>query len=262
MIDKVVIGDASLYCGDCREVLPTLGRFDAVITDPPYEEEAHTQQRRSLGRGHADGRRDIVDAALPFDAIETIDRDLIGNWFARNCDGWALVFCQAEAVCAWRTSLEAGGAKWRRAMIWVKPDGMPQFSGDRPGMGYESIAAAWCGKGGSAWNGGGRHGVFTIPKHDSGMGHGGQSNGHPTQKPIRIMSELVALFTDGGELILDPFMGSGTTGVACVQLGRKFTGIERERKYFDIACKRIEAAQRQGQLIPHEMAQQQQEQLL
>jgi DNA modification methylase len=246
---KEVIGPATLYLGDCLTVLPTLAKADAMITDPPFEAEAHTQQRRALGRGSEDGRRDILNAALPFSAIGEAQRVEVARLMAQGCSGWALVFCQAEAIGAWRQALEGGGAKWRRAMAWVKPDGMPQFSGDRPGMGYESIATAWCGSGASEWNGGGRHGVFVIPKHDSGSGHGGVSNEHPTQKPRRLMSELVGLFTKPGQMVCDPFMGSGTTGVACMALGRPFVGIEIEEKYFDLACERIDNAQRQERLF-------------
>jgi site-specific DNA-methyltransferase (adenine-specific) len=249
MVDPVIIGDCTLYLGDCREILPMLDRVDAVISDPPFEAEAHTQQRRALGRGHEDGRRDILNAALPFAAIDEASRSLISVQVSRLAKGWVLIFCQAEAVGDWRAALEAAGAKYRRAMVWVKPDGMPQFSSDRPGMGYESIVSAWAGGGASKWNGGGKHGVFVIPKHDAGNGHGGASNPHPTTKPMRLMSELVALFTEPAALVLDPFMGSGTTGVACVQHGRRFIGIELEPKYFDVACQRIEAAQKQGRLF-------------
>ena len=250
MNSPVVIGNATLYLGDCLEILPTLAAVDAMITDPPFEAEAHTQQRRALGRGSEDGRRDILNAALPFAAIDEAGRTEAGRLIAQGCGGWALVFCQAEAIGAWRASLEAGGAKWRRAMAWVKPDGMPQFSGDRPGMGYESIAAAWCGQGGSSWNGGGRHGVFVIPKHDSGSGHGGASNEHPTQKPRRLMNELVGLFTTEGQTVCDPFMGSGTTGVACMTHGRRFVGVEIDPEYFKLACRSIENAQRQARMFP------------
>jgi site-specific DNA-methyltransferase (adenine-specific) len=243
------IGNATLILGDCLTVMQTLAKVDAVITDPPFEAEAHTQQRRALGRGSEDGRRDILNAALPFAAIDEAGREQAGKLIAQGCSGWALVFCQAEAIGAWRLSLEAGGAKWRRAMAWVKPDGMPQLSGDRPGMGYESIAAAWCGSGGSSWNGGGRHGVFVIPKHDAGQGHGGASNEHPTQKPRRLMNELVGLFTTEGQTVCDPFMGSGTTGVACMTLNRPFIGIEIDPKYFELACERIDNAQRQERLF-------------
>ena len=235
------IGDATLYLGDCLEVLPTLGPADHVITDPPFEEEAHTLQRRVPRRGH-DGLSRLMAEPLPFAKI--IDREAYAADIVRVAGGWALIFCQAEAVQAWREALERGGAKYRRAMVWVKPDGMPQYSGDRPGMGYESIVAGWCGAGGSRWNGGGRHGVFHIPKSD-GVGPAP----HPTTKPIRLMTELVSLFTRPGEAVLDPFMGSGTTGVACTSLGRRFIGIEIEERYFDIACERISWAERQGQLF-------------
>lgn len=244
-----IIGNATLHLGDCREILPTLGKVDHVITDPPFEAEAHTKQRRALGRGKEDGRRDIVDAALPFAAIDPEQRATVARMIAEAAQGWALVFCQAEAVQAWREALEAGSATYKRAMIWVKPDGMPQFTGDRPGMGYESIVSAWCGGGKSRWNGGGKHGVFIVPKHDAGNGHGGASNPHPTTKPIRLMSELVALFTDQGQTVLDPFMGSGSTGHAAVDLGRKFIGVELEPKYFDVACRRLEHAARQPRLF-------------
>lgn len=243
------IGDATLYLGDCLEVLPTLEPAHHVITDPPFEAEAHSLQRRSLGRGSEDGRRDIVSAALPFAALDEQVRLTVAQEAVRLASGWVLAFCQAEAVSAWRVALEAAEAKYRRAMVWIKPDGMPQFTGDRPGMGYESIVCAWAGDGASRWNGGGRHGVFTIPKHDAGNGHGGAPNPHPTTKPIRLMSELVSLFSDHGQTILDPFMGSGTTGVAALKLGRSFVGIERETAYFDIACKRIEEAWKQPRLF-------------
>lgn len=249
IVREEIIGDCRLILGDCLEVLPTLDRVSHTISDPPFEAEAHTKQRRELGRGSADGRRDIKDAALPFDAITPEQRAAVCEHAARLTDGWFLAFCQAEAIHDWRTAMELAGAKWRRAMVWVKPDGMPQFTGDRPGMGYESIAASWCGKGKSRWNGGGRHGVFVVNKHDPGAGHGGKSNEHPTTKPIRIMSELVQLFSAPGEAVLDPFMGSGTTGVACVKLGRRFVGIEQNEAYFDLACRRIEAVSRQADMF-------------
>ena len=243
-----VIGNATLYLGDCREVLPGLPKVDAVITDPPYEEEAHAAGRRLKQKQAARGSRvrRIEAAPLDFVAITDCLRDDVSRWAATNCDGWMLAFCQAEAVSAWRSSMEAAGQSWRRAMVWFKPDSSPQLSGDRPAQGYESIAASWCGTGGSKWNGGGKRGVFIYGKHDSGCGHGGAPNEHPTQKPISLMSDLVALFTNPGQTVIDPFMGSGSTGVACVRLGRHFVGIESDQRFFDIARRRIEDAQRQS----------------
>jgi site-specific DNA-methyltransferase (adenine-specific) len=99
------------------------------------------------------------------------------------------------------------------------------------------------GGGRSQWNGGGRHGTFTFPKGE------GVKPEHETQKPIKLMKELVMLFSNPEQTVLDPFMGSGTTGVACVKLGRKFIGIELDDKYFDIACRRIEQAYKQPDMF-------------
>lgn len=135
----------------------------------------------------------------------------------------------------WAESLKAGGAVVRRIGVWIKPDAMPQFTGDRPGMGYESLVFAHA-KGRSKWNGGGRVGVFTHCKND-----GPGAAPHPTTKPLALMLELVELFTDPGDLVLDPYAGSGTTGVACLRLGRRFIGIERDEKFAAVALERLEA---------------------
>lgn len=247
---KETIGQATLYLGDCLEVLPTLGPVDAVITDPPYSAEAHGAGRRVLTAGRDLGRaRSVVPDALPFPPLTDDQREGVCKWASTTCSGWMLAFCQAEAVADWREAMEESGQRWVRAMAWVKPDGPPQISGDRPAQGYESIATAWCGNGRTAWNGGGRRGVFIIPKHDAGSGHGGAVNEHPTQKPQRLMRELVDLFSNYGATVIDPFMGSGSTGVVCVQEGRKFVGIEIHEPYFNIACQRIENAQRQERLF-------------
>jgi site-specific DNA-methyltransferase (adenine-specific) len=231
----IQIGNATLYHGDClAQELPPV---NATITDPPFEVEAHTLQRRVKRGGGV-----LSAEPLPFAQIE--DRARYARAVAKVTTGWALAFCQAEAVQAWREAFEEAGASYRRAMVWIKPDGMPQYSGDRPGMGYESIVSVWCGKGKSRWSGGGRHGVFTCNKND-----GAGPAPHPTTKPRRLMEELVSLFTSPGDVVLDPFMGSGTTGVACANLGRKFVGVEIDRGYFDIACERIEAAYSQARLF-------------
>jgi site-specific DNA-methyltransferase (adenine-specific) len=236
-VKQVQIGGATLYLGDCREILPTLPKVDAVVTDPPFEEEAHTLQCRVKRGGGV-----MVIESLPFAQID--DRDAYSEAMVRASRGWVLAFCQAEAVGEWRDSFEAAGAAYRRSMVWIKPDGMPQYSGDRPGMGYESIVGVWAGEGGSKWNGGGRHGVFTFNKND-----GAGPAPHPTTKPVRLMEELVSLFTSANNVIGDPFMGSGTTGVACANLGRKFIGIEIDERYFAIACERITAAYAQQRLF-------------
>jgi site-specific DNA-methyltransferase (adenine-specific) len=225
---EVTIGDCRLILGNCLEVLPLLDKVDHIISDPPFEAEAHTLQRRV--------RRGVEQ--LDFAPITEVQRDSLSRWAATNCGGWILAFCQVEAVALWRYHLEQAGCRYRRAMVWVKPDGMPQYSGDRPGMGYESIVAAWCGVGPSVWNAGGKRGVYI---HNKGEGNIGK-NPHPTMKPISLMRVLVDDFTRHGDTIFDPFMGSGSTGVACAMMGRSFIGIELDEGYFNIACERIRRA--------------------
>lgn len=236
---KEVIGRATLYLGDCRDVLPTLGRVSHILSDPPFEKEAHTAMRRT----HSSIKSGINDE-LDFDAIDEKTRSFVAQWASDNCDGWALWFCQVEAVSAWRDATEAAGAKYKRAIIWVKPDSSPQFNGQGPAQGYETIVASWNGAGHSVWNAGGKRGVYTHLVNNQER-HGV----HKTEKPRRLMTDLVCDFTMPDQCILDCFMGSGTTGVSAVRDGRDFIGIEMNPKYFDIACQRIEDAQRQGDLF-------------
>jgi len=240
---RETIGSCTLYLADFRAVLPTLSPFHHCITDPPYEVEAHTKGRRLLGK-QRNGNRTVEYGALDFDAITSDLRDEFCKQTARVCSGWILAFCQAEAVGEWRDSLVDSGCKYRRSMIWRKPDGPPQFTGDRPGMGYESIVAAWAGTGRSIWNGGGKHGVFEHPQRDNN-----NPKQHMTQKPIALMLELVSLFTNYSETVIDPFMGSGTTLVACAKLERPAIGIEVEERFFEIACQRVKDAYAQPSLF-------------
>ena len=239
MIEK--IGDCTLYLGDCLTVLPTLAAVDSVITDPPYEAIMHKAKASASRRIRSDGGPDIKP--LDFDCIDDIRAD-IANLIAGMCDGWSLIFCAPEGVGRWADAINASDAKYKRACIWVKPDSTPQLNGQGPAMGYENIIASWCGTGHSRWNAGGKRGVYTHLTNSRDR-HGT----HPTEKPVRLMKELIADFTNQGDLIADPFMGSGTTGVACAQMGRKFIGIEKSREYFDIACKRIDDAYRQPDLL-------------
>jgi len=256
MSETVVIGNATLIHGDCMDALDAISNIDHIITDPPYEAEAHSKGLRVSGK-QENGERSVEMAELDFPPMTEELRRMMSAAAVARCGGWFLAFCQAEAVPLWRDAHNAAGAKYMRPMVWIKPDGAPQFTGDRPGMGYESIVASWCGKGRSVWNGGGKHGVFNYPHRENNL-----PKQHMTQKPVSLMSELVSLFSNVGQTILDPFMGSGTTGVAAVRQGRRFVGIEVDRRHFDTACRRIEAAQAQGQLIPHEMPKQVQESLV
>lgn len=224
----------TLYHGDCLDVLPTLAAssVDLVLTDPPYEAEAHTLQRR-VKRG-AGAMTVAVVESLGFDAMDEATREAASSEIGRLARRWALTFCQVEAAPTWRSAQEAAGLVYRRTCIWVKPDGQPQLTGDRPGMGYETILAMHT-PGRSTWNGGGAHGVWTVSKR---CGDG--PNVHPTEKPLALISRLVMLFSGHGDLVLDPFAGSGTTLVAARENGRRAVGVERNERFCEIAAKRLE----------------------
>ena len=236
-----VIEGRARWCvvhGDNAEVLPTLPAKSVAhtISDPPFEAAAHTLGRRLKGKTLDDGKNEMLKAPLSFPAITTEERIAVAAEIARLTCRWVAAFSQVEAVMTWQAALTlTGELSARRIGVWIKPDAMPQVSGDRPGMGYESIVFAHR-KGRSTWNGGGRVAVFTHNKNTPGGKHD-----HETQKPVSLMLELVELFTDPDDIILDPFCGSGTTGVAALRLGRRFIGIEKDARYAAIARERIEA---------------------
>lgn len=230
--------------GDCCSELAKISRVDHVISDPPFETEAHTKQRRSLKdatqkRGAVNkGEVRRIESTLSFPAISESDRALVSREFGRMAARWTVLFCQIEAIWSWRQVLVTGGLDWVRGGVWLKPNGMPQFTGDRPGQGFESLAIAHA-PGRKRWNGGGRHAVWTC-NLDHHAGAGGQ-NIHPTKKPELLMLELVKDFTDLNEVILDPFCGSGTTGIAALRLGRRFIGVERDPSFAALSRDRLAA---------------------
>lgn len=229
-----------LYHGNALDVLPTLERVDHCITDPPYEAEAHTKGRRVKRTGIAPlDKWAWIDTSgtpryecLDFPAIDTETRAQVSAEFGRLATRWVLVFSQAEGAHLWERDMLLAGLTRRRWCVWTKPDAQPQFSGDRPGVGYETIVACHA-KGRSTWNGGGRVGVFRHNKS-------GGDSGHQTEKPAPLMEEIVYLFTDPGETILDAFCGSGTTLVAAKRLGRKAIGVELEEKWCEATARRLE----------------------
>ena len=238
---KEVIGDCTLYLGDCLEVMPTLGKVDHVVCDPPYEDHVHKSSVKLAKNGSLRDKRNPFNE-FDFQSIDNI-RDKAIYCIERLCDGWFIAFCTIEGTAMWANALNQSSIKYKRPCLWIKPDGMPQFNGQCPGLGCEAFTVSWAGVGVSKWNGGGKHGIYTHSKGKDRFG------GHPTEKPVALMSDIINDFTNQSQTILDPFMGSGTTGVACVKLGRKFIGIELDEKYFDIACKRIEEAYRQSDMF-------------
>lgn len=227
-----------LRLGSCLDPVTGLASLaddsvDVTITDPPYEAEAHTSILRVKN-----GRASRGDEVIPFPAITEIDRTAVALDLARATRRWVLVFCQVEGSSPWALALRSAGLDYVRTMVWIKPDAQPQITGDRPGQGYESIVVAHR-PGRKRWSGGGRVGVFDFNKNGKHGASGTDRAPHPTTKPLPLMRELVSLFSDPGELVLDPFAGSGSTGVACNQLGRHFLGWELSPEYHAIATRRL-----------------------
>jgi DNA modification methylase len=186
--EKRVIGNATLYLGDCLEILPHLPKVDAVITDPPYP---------NFNSDHGKEWSYVPIEKVPVPMVRQF-------WFWPVLRAWPLDFTATH--------------------VWQKPNGQSNEHYERI---FERNGQKVC----RCW----RVPIINYPTLP-------EWTPHPTQKPLSLMKNIVGL-TQGD--ILDPFMGSGTTGVACMNLGRRFIGVEIEPRYFEIACERIENAQRQ-----------------
>ncbi len=232
------IGDCTLYNGDCLEVMAGLTAVSHVISDPPYEDELH----KAIGRIRRNDGREMIKE-LGFDGVNAT-RSEIARQVVRLSSGWAILFTLAEGVRAWRDELQSCGAKYDTCLAWVKPDSTPRMNGQGAARGFECAVTAWCAPGYRRWNAGGKRGVYTHLTNQRD-----RDGRHPTEKPVPLMRELLQDFTNPGDTILDPFMGSGTTGVACARMGRKFIGVELDPKYFDVACDRIRRAYEQGDMF-------------
>lgn len=224
-----VIGNATLHLGDCREILPTLPKVDAVITDPPYADRTHKMAKTNKGKGHG-------TALVTFAALTDEDFAACAQQWIAAAAGWVVATCDYR-----HARLAFDLPEFVRLGAWVKPNPMPQISADRPGQGFETVLILNAGEVKKAWNRGGGSGVWTFPV----IGDAEVS----TQKPIGLIRAFVSDFTNYGQTVADPFMGSGTTGVACMDLGRGFVGIEKDPERFGIACRRIDDAQRQTRMF-------------
>lgn len=209
-----IIGDCRLILGDCRDILPTLGRFDACVTDPPYGIGEAAGKNKS--RGNMAVAKDYGDMDWDNEPCGPEIIDMI-----RAQSDWQIIFggnyFQLPPTSCW--------------LVWDKLNGANDFADCELAWTNLNKAVrriAWL------WNG-------MIRKGDD-------VREHPTQKPVGVMEWCLG-HLPGSQSVIDPFMGSGTTGVACASLGLKFTGIEREPAYFDISCRRIEDAYRQPRLF-------------
>lgn len=211
---KEIIGNCELYLGDCREVIPTLGKVDAVVTDPPYG--INENHKKVASRGKLAAPKDYGE--FTWDK-KPPSKELIS--LVLNTAEWCVIFggnyFELPPTSCW--------------LVWDKLNGDNDFADCE--LAWTNLDKAvrriqWL------WNG--------MIRKDN------EERFHPTQKPIEVMKWCIG-FLPNSETILDPFMGSGTTLVACAKLGRKGIGIELEPKYFDIACRRVEEAYRQPDMF-------------
>ena len=222
MRSPVQIGDATLYLGDCLEILPTLPKVDAVITDPPYglnyaylSYDDTPENLAALVAKYLPAARAVASRVVVSPGVH--------NLTVYPKPTWTLSW-------SWRSTSHFGKAgynMWQPILLYGSD--MPEFGNVNGITKSDSIHFA----------------------DSNGIGFLGDKVGdaHPCPKPEKLMRWLVTRFSENPGTVADPFMGSGTTGVACAQLGRKFIGIEIEPKYFDIACERIDNAYRQARLF-------------
>lgn len=224
-----------IYHGNCRDVLPLLTSVDVVIADPPYSEHTHKKQWIGAALTKGKARNGTKFKELGFEHLDDETLQIVAQQCARLARRWSLVFSDLEGICAWREGFMDAGLEYVRTCIWDKVDSAPQFTGDRPSAGAEAIICAHP-MGKKEWNGGGRRNVFRHPVNGPNQG----SKPHPSTKPESLMRELISLFTNPNELILDCFMGSGSTLRAAKDLGRRAIGIEVEEKYCRVAMERLQ----------------------
>lgn len=198
------IGRATLYLGDCRDILPTLPKVDAVVTDPPY--------------GIRYASAPVVGKNRP---AET--KYIKSDWDESAPDLSGVIAASPKAII-WGGNY-FGLNPSRCWLVWRKPDIAPSLS---------PVELAWTNLDRNC-------GFFEHSISATGLERVRSGSGHPTQKPVKLMRWCLGFLSDA-ETILDPFMGSGTTGVAAAQMGKAFIGIERDPTYFELACRRIREA--------------------
>jgi site-specific DNA-methyltransferase (adenine-specific) len=246
-VEKVQIGECTLYRGDCLEVLPTLAGVDAVVTDPPYSSGGMVRGDRNIATSSKYQHGDTEKKHLDFTG-DTRDQRSWCAWCAiwmAQCrqvvqpGGMIASFTDWRMLPTLTDAIQAGGWVWRGLAVWDKGNAIPQPNSFRAQCEY----IVWGTNGPRVVDyAGGTYapGLFT---HKSP-----RERSHVTEKSVGLMADVVQLCPEG-RTVLDPFMGSGTTGVACVQTGRGFIGVELSRQYFDIACRRIEAAYADSPLL-------------
>jgi site-specific DNA-methyltransferase (adenine-specific) len=241
------IGNATLYLGDCLEILPPLENVGAVTAAPPYSSGGFTRGDRTL---ETSKKYQGTGLKKYFDCFSGDNRDQrswimwMSVWLSLSLrvskpGAMICLFSDWRQLPATTDAMQSGGAVWRGIAVWDKKNGRPFPNRFTASAEY----IAWGTNGPKEANTKDKDavylpGVFAFPFPAT------SAREHPTQKPVELLKNIVQL-ARRGETVLDPFMGSGTTGVACAETGRKFIGIEINEHYFDVACKRAEGAVKQ-----------------
>lgn len=242
MTERVVIGDATLYCGDCLEILPTLGKVDAVITDPPYSDRTHNGHDKSaaghIGFGNDGANRKSLDYGhWTFQQAEDFAAVIAGA-----CSGWIVWMCDHHFVPTIQSSLERRGRYVFAPLPYYAPGSRVRLSGDGPSSWTIWIMVARTAA---------QHRWGTLPGGylaESGWREREKMGG----KPVKLMEWLITDYSRVGQVVCDPCMGRGSTGIASLGLGRPFIGMEIDPSEFSLACESIEQAQKQPRLFSHE----------
>ena len=228
------IGRAKLILGDCRDILPTLGKVDAVVTDPPYLLESGGCTKIDMSGKFSAERYNNNGTIVPTDI--SFD-DFMPQIAAILPQGHAYFMVNNRHVQGALNAAERAGFRFHNLLVWDKGTGTP----NRWYMkNCEFTLFLFRGTAKTITDCGSRQ-LIRCPNVINGQ--------HATQKPVELMEHYIRNSTSEGQTVLDPFMGSGTTGLAATNLSRDFIGIEQEERWFDIACNRIQQAQRQGEMF-------------
>lgn len=250
MIKKRTIGEATIYLGDFLHVVGELDQVDAVITDPPYSSGGQFRGDRTASTKDKYMQSDSGnrDKLAEFSG-DTRDQRSFAFWSSvwssaalqiTKTGGIACFFTDWRQLPVSTDYLQAGGWVWRGVVPWAKPAYRPQMGR----FGAQCEYVVWGSNGPMPTE----RGVGCLPGFFDQASP--PKREHITQKPLQLMVEIAAI-VPAGSVILDPFMGSGTTGVAALETGRKFIGCEITEANFDVACARLEAAARQADMIGH-----------
>ena len=215
------------YVEDSFKALETYGtnKVDCIITDPPYSASVQS----NLCSGSLVGKKSVPKRTLKFDPLTGAQH----IWLIDACAmsrRWVVSFCAVEDFGRFQDLM---GPQYVRSAIYARPNSMGQLTRDRPATAYEGIALLHNNKTKKRWNGRGSYGIWSCNSTR------GKKDRHPNEKPINLCLKLVALFSDRGETVFDPFCGSAAIGEACLRLGRNYIGWDFDPEWVEKSSQRL-----------------------